>query len=167
ENQKPELVGMRTEGGSNETAGKRDDGEIDKSQGMEWTQVTMNAEKGALGEQEVRDAIGHAINREAIAQAAIGPVEAPVTLVNNVTFMPGQDGYQDNTNGELDFDPEAAKTILDDAGWTEGDGGVREKDGEKLKFSIVVPADTASNAQRAEQVMKDLNEVGFKIDLET
>src|SRR5699024_12129032 len=149
-----DLVDSGTDGDSYETAGKCDDGEIYKSQGMEWTHGTMNAEKGALGEQEVRDAIGHAINREAIAQAAIGPVEAPVTLVNNVTFMPGQDGYQDNTNGELDFDPEAAKTILDDAGWTEGDGGVREKDGEKLKFSIVVPADTASNAHRADQVMK-------------
>ncbi|MBU5895348.1 hypothetical protein JVW19_25560, partial [Vibrio cholerae O1] len=53
------------------------------------------------------------------------------------------------------------------AGWTPGDGGVREKDGEKLQFKIVVPADTASNAQRAEQIMKDLNEVGFKIELET
>src|SRR5699024_4265374 len=135
--------------------------------GMEWTHVTMNAEKGALAEQEVRDAIGHAINREAIAQAAIGPVEAPVTLINNVTFMPGQDGYQDNTDGSLDFAQKKAKKSAEAAGWTEGDGGVREKDGEKLKFSLVVPADTASNAQRAEQVMKDLNEVGFKIDLET
>ena len=44
--------------------------------GVQWTHVTMNAEKGALKEQEVRDAVGHAINREAIAQAAIGPVEA-------------------------------------------------------------------------------------------
>src|SRR5699024_6581432 len=118
-------------------------------------------------DQNARDAVDQSNNRKSIAQAAIGPVEAPVTLVNNVTFMPGQDGYQDNTNGELEFDPDAAKKILEDAGWTEGDGGVREKDGEKLKFSIVVPADTASNAQRAEQVMKDLNEVGFKIDLET
>ncbi|RAE55141.1 ABC transporter family substrate-binding protein, partial [Burkholderia multivorans] len=137
------------------------------SQGMQWTHLTMNAEKGALKNQEVRDAIGRAVNREAIAQAAIGPVEAPVTLVNNYTFMPGQKGYQDNTGGSLDFDPEAAKKILDDAGWTPGDGGVREKDGEKLQFKIVVPADTASNAQRAEQIMKDLNEVGFKIELET
>ncbi|MDN5657329.1 ABC transporter family substrate-binding protein [Brevibacterium sandarakinum] len=166
-NKEIDLVDIGTDGDSYETAGKREDGEIYKSQGMQWTHVTLNAEKGALKEQEVRDAIGHAINREAIAQAAIGPVEAPVTLVNNVTFMPGQDGYQDNTNGSLDFDPEAAKKILDDAGWTEGDDGVREKDGEKLTFNIVVPADTASNAQRAEQIMKDLNEIGFKIKLET
>ncbi|WP_432789158.1 ABC transporter family substrate-binding protein [Brevibacterium sp. K11IcPPYGO002] len=166
-NKELDLVDVGTDGDSYTTAGKRDDGEIYKSQGMQWTHLTMNAEKGALKEQEVRDAIGHAINREAIAQAAIGPVEAPVTLVNNVTFMPGQEGYQDNTDGSLDFDQEKAKKILDDAGWTEGDGGVREKDGEKLTFKIVVPADTASNAQRAEQVMKDLNEIGFKIEIET
>ncbi|WP_193071773.1 ABC transporter family substrate-binding protein [Brevibacterium sp. FME37] len=166
-NKEIDLVDIGTDGDAYETAGKRKDGEIFKTQGMQWTHVTMNAEKGALKEQEVRDAIGHAINREAIAQAAIGPVEAPVTLVNNVTFMPGQDGYQDNTDGSLDFDQDAAKKILDDAGWKAGDDGVREKDGEKLKFNIVVPADTASNAQRAEQIMKDLNEVGFKIKIET
>lgn len=166
-NKELDLVDVGTDGDSYQTAGKRDDGEMYKSQGMEYTHLTMNAKKGALKEQEVRDAIGHAINREAIAQAAIGPVEAPVTLINNVTFMPGQEGYQDNTDGALDFDQDAAKKILDDAGWKEGDGEVREKDGEKLKFSIVVPADTASNAQRAEQVMKDLNEIGFKIDIET
>ena len=166
-NKEIDLVDVGTDGDSYKTAGKREDGEIYKSQGMEYTHLTMNAKKGALKEQEVRDAIGHAINREAIAQAAIGPVEAPVTLVNNVTFMPGQEGYQDNTDGGLDFDQEKAKKILDDAGWKEGDGGVREKDGEQLKFKIVVPADTASNAQRAEQVMKDLNEIGFKVEIET
>jgi peptide/nickel transport system substrate-binding protein len=166
-NKETDLVDVGTDGDSYETAKKRSDGEMYKSQGMEYTHLTMNAKKGALKEQKVRDAIGHAINREAIAQAAIGPVEAPVTLVNNVTYMPGQEGYQDNTDGSLDFDQDKAKKILDDAGWKEGDGGVREKDGEKLKFSIVVPADTASNAQRAEQVMKDLNEIGFKIDIQT
>lgn len=166
-NKEIDLVDVGTDGDSYKTAGKREDGEMYKSQGMEYTHLTMNAKKGALKEQEVRDAIGHAINREAIAQAAIGSVEAPVTLINNVTFMPGQEGYQDNTDGSLDFDQEKAKKILDDAGWKEGDGGVREKDGEKLQFKIVVPADTASNAQRAEQVMKDLNEIGFKVEIET
>ncbi|MEY9257171.1 peptide/nickel transport system substrate-binding protein [Brevibacterium epidermidis] len=166
-NKEIDLVDVGTDGDSYKTADKREDGEMYKSQGMEYTHLTMNAKKGALKEQEVRDAIGHAINREAIAQAAIGPVEAPVTLINNVTFMPGQEGYQDNTDGSLDFDQEKAKKILDDAGWKEGDGGVREKDGEKLQFKIVVPADTASNAQRAEQVMKDLNEIGFKVEIET
>lgn len=166
-NKEIDVVDVGTDGDAYQTANNREDGAIYKSQGMQWTHLTMNAEKGALKNQEVRDAIGRAVNREAIAQAAIGPVEAPVTLVNNYTFMPGQKGYQDNTGGSLDFDPEAAKKILDDAGWTPGDGGVREKDGEKLQFKIVVPADTASNAQRAEQIMKDLNEVGFKIELET
>ncbi len=124
-NKEIDVVDVGTDGDAYQTANNREDGAIYKSQGMQWTHLTMNAEKGALKNQEVRDAIGRAVNREAIAQAAIGPVEAPVTLVNNYTFMPGQKGYQDNTGGSLDFDPEAAKKILDDAGWTPGDGGVR------------------------------------------
>lgn len=166
-NKEIDVVDIGTNGDAYQTAQKREDGEIYKSQGMEFTHVTMNAKKDGLKDQEVRDAIGRAINREAVASAAIGPVEAPVTLVNNFTYMPGQKGYQDNTNGSLDYDPEAAKKILEDAGWKEGSGGVREKDGVKLTFKIVVPADTASNAQRAEQVMNDLNQVGFKVEIQT
>ena len=34
------------------------------------------------------------------------------------------------------FDPEKAKSLLDEAGWTEGSGGIREKGGQKLSFTI-------------------------------
>ena len=38
--------------------------------------------------------------------------------------------------GEFPYDPDLAKQMLDEAGWTEGDGGVRQKDGVPLKFTI-------------------------------
>ena len=34
----------------------------------------------------------------------------------------------------MDFDVEASKALLDDAGWTEGSDGIREKDGERLEL---------------------------------
>ena len=34
------------------------------------------------------------------------------------------------------FDPEQAKSLLDGAGWTEGAGGIREKGGQKLSFTV-------------------------------
>ena len=42
-----------------------------------------------------------------------------------------------------------------------------EKDGKQLKFSVVIPAETKSNEDRARQVMTNLNQAGFKVDLKT
>ena len=34
----------------------------------------------------------------------------------------------------MGYDVEAAKSLLEDAGWTEGSDGIREKDGERLEL---------------------------------
>lgn len=149
-----------------QTAKGRQDANIQKTNGLSWSHVTINGSKGPLADREVRKAIAYAINREAIAQAVIGGLEAPITLVNNMVFMPGQDGYEDSYGGELKYDPEMAKKILDDAGYAEADG-VRAKDGEQLTFKITVPAGTKSNETRAQQIMKDLNAVGMKVELQS
>ena len=36
-----------------------------------------------------------------------------------------------------DYDVEKAKQILDDAGWTVGSDGIREKDGQKLSIKFL------------------------------
>ena len=44
---------------------------------------------------------------------------------------------------------------------------VREKDGKKLAFTIIVPADTKSNEDRAAQVLTNLNAIGFEVKVQT
>lgn len=148
------------------TAKKRKDGTMQKSGGLTWTHLTMNTKKGALKDEKVRRAIGHAIHRKVISQAAMGSVDAPVMKQNSTMYMPGQKGYQDNTQGKLKYDPGKAKKILDDAGYKKS-GSVRAKGGKKLSFKILVPSDTPTNAQRAKQVQKDLNDIGFKMKVQT
>ena len=166
-NKEIDLVNIGTDGDAYETAKNRGDAKIYKSTGLMYTHLTMNATRPGLKDEKVREAIGMAVNRDVIGQAAVGPVEAPVINVNNYTFMPGQDGYQDNTDGWAQHKPEDAEKILQDAGYEKNDDGVYEKDGEKLEFSVVVPADTASNEKRAKQVMNDLNKIGMKVKLDT
>src|SRR5699024_5133971 len=94
--------------------------------------------------------------------------EAPIVLVDNFVYMPGQDGYQDSYEqlGGLTFDQEAAGKILDEAGWAL-DGDKRKKDGKTLDLKVIIPADTKSNSDRARQVQTNLNEVGFNCELQT
>lgn len=147
------------------TAKGREDAEIKKTNGLTWTHVTLMAGSGPLKDLEVRKAIAYAINRDAIAQSVVGGLEAPVVLQNNIVFVPGQTGYEDSYEGKLKYDPEQAKKILDDAGWKAGSDGKRSKDGQTLKLAITVPADTKSNITRAEQIQKNLNDIGFDISL--
>lgn len=145
----------------------RKDASIQTTNGLTWTHLTINTQggNGVLADEDVRKAIATALNREAVGQAVVGPLEAPIQLVNNFVFMPGQDGYEDSFGG-LEYDKAGAEKILEDAGWTKN-GDVREKDGKQLALSIIIPAETKSNADRAKQVQTDLNAVGFKIEMKT
>ena len=153
-------------------ASSRSDSVIQKTNGVTWTHVTLNVtgDDNPLADVTVREAVARAINRDAVGQAVVGPLEAPVVPVDNFVFMPGQDGYEDSfaagTDGPLEYDADAAGALLDEAGW-ELNGDVREKDGAQLTLSVTVPADTKSNSDRARQIQTDLNAVGFAVELET
>ncbi|MCT1385599.1 ABC transporter family substrate-binding protein [Brachybacterium sp. p3-SID1565] len=148
-------------------AKSRSDADIQTTNGLTWTHLTLNVQgaDGKLDDVKVREAIARGIDREAIGQAVVGPLEAPIVLANNFVYMPGQDGYEDSFGG-LEYDPEAAGALLDEAGWVlEGDK--RTKDGETLDFSIIIPADTKSNSDRARQVQTNLNALGMNVELQT
>lgn len=150
----------------------RSDASIQVTNGLTWTHLTLNTEggDGCLADAKVREAIARGIDRNAIGNAVVGPLEAPIVLTNNFVYMPGQEGYEDSYEplGGLEFDAEAAKKLLDDAGWVAAsEGEVREKDGKKLAFTIIVPADTKSNEDRAAQVLTNLNAIGFEVKVQT
>lgn len=144
----------------------RSDAGIQRTNGLTWTHVTMNVEggNGALADVKVREAIARGIDRNAIGRAVVEPLGAPVVLVDNYVYMPGQEGYEDSFGG-LAFDAEAAGALLDEAGWTL-EGEKRSKDGEELKLTVIVPAETKSNADRAAQIQTNLNAIGFTIELQ-
>jgi len=154
-------------------ATSRDDVEIQKSNGVTWNWLGINLEggNGILADEVVREAIARGVNRDAVGQAVVGPLDSPVILKDHFVFMPGQDGYEDSYEAAfgdpLTYDPERAGEILDEAGWELGDDDVRVKDGEQLALSFLIPADVKSNSDRARQMQSDLNEIGFKVELET
>ena len=144
--------------------------QIQRSNGLTWTHLTLNvnAGEGVLQDIEVRKAIFAAVDRNAVGRTVVEPLEAPIVLKNNYVYMPGQEGYEDSFGDNLspDADTEGAKKILEDAGY-KLNGKVYEKDGKKLKFSIIIPAEAKSNEDRARQIMTNLNQAGFEIDLKT
>lgn len=145
------------------TAKARSDAMMKKSNGLTWTHLTINTKN--VADAAVRMAIAYGINRELIGQAIVGPLETPVVTVNNLIFMPGQTGYEDSWG--VTYDKDKAAKLLADAGYVAGSDKILAKDGKQLKYSIVVPAGTQTNIDRALQTQKDLNALGFSVELET
>ncbi|MFJ4039246.1 ABC transporter family substrate-binding protein [Microbacterium sp. NPDC090007] len=135
--------------------------EIQASNGLTWTHITMNASSGPLADVNVRKAVASIVNREQIANTANSPVGVPAITQGSFVFMPGQDGYTDQA---LPYDPEAGAGFLEEAGYTQ-EGESWTKDGQPLELTVTVPADTATNVQRAEQILADLGEFGIPVEL--
>ena len=64
-------------------------------------------------------------------------------------------------------DPDEAADLLDEAGWTEEDDGIRVKDGEKLTVRFPVSTDQSTKAEQSlfEQIQANAAEVGFDVEL--
>ena len=145
----------------------RKDAEIQKTNGLTWSHLTINTQgaNGNLDDVKVREAFARGIDRKAIGRAVVDPLEAPVVLQDNFYYMPGQEGYEDSFDG-LEFDPEAAGKLLDEAGW-KLEGDKRKKDGKTFDMAVIVPADAKSNSDRARQVQTNLNALGLNVEMKT
>ncbi len=95
-----------------------------------------------LSDIDVRHALSLLTDREAMKIAAKSPASSIMTSV----FTTADIGYKPNTMVEdgYTYDPEKAVQILDEAGWTLGDDGIREKDGKKLSIEILSTADATA-----------------------
>ena len=87
-------------------------------------------------------------------------------LPGSLNLVQTQDGYEDNFGAVVQFEPDKAKQLLDDAGWTAGDDGIREKDGEKLSLRYVLLGDDPTSKAEAGATQKMLRDIGVDLRIE-
>jgi peptide/nickel transport system substrate-binding protein len=76
-----------------------------------------------LAKLEVRQALANCIDREEIVATLVAPVNPDATVLNNRMYIPDSPDYVDGSNG-LTRDVDAAKALLEAAGYVMGDDGV-------------------------------------------
>src|SRR5690606_1843705 len=110
-----------------------------------------------LTDKAVRQAICTAVDRELIANEFYGEGNPPAS--NILSGIPALE----SPNTSFEYDAEAAKQILEDAGWT-GDG-TRSKDGVELEVTYATSVNQVR--QKTQQVVKsNLEEIGISVTLE-
>jgi peptide/nickel transport system substrate-binding protein len=140
-----------------------DGSELRAAPSARYTHVDFST-KGLLADESVRQAIQHAVDREALGKVITGTLPYEVPTLNNHLYLSTDGAYQDNAGDAGDYDAEEAGKILDDAGW-EMDGDVRAKDGEQLAISVTIPSGTPISQQLAEVMQSQLGAVGIKLDI--
>jgi peptide/nickel transport system substrate-binding protein len=120
------------------------------------TPVSGGAEQQMfLSEKPVRQALMHALDRQSLADD-IFKGQAQVATSN---LSPSVAAFYNPDVPRYDFNPDAAKKLLDDAGWVAGDGGVRAKGDSRATFTLIVfQGDTQRRpeAELAQQWWKDI-----------
>lgn len=149
-------------------AQQRSDAEVRQNFGLQWRHFTLNASSGVLADKAVRQALVRATDRAAITKSSLAgmPVDANKVLLGNHFFMPSQEGYVDNST-KWSHDIEAAKKLLDGAGWKEpSPGAIRVKDGKKLSIKYTRPTAVPTTKTESELLQSQLKKIGMEVVME-
>ncbi|WP_435604161.1 ABC transporter substrate-binding protein [Streptomyces sp. bgisy130] len=94
-----------------------------------YTQLALNGSSGPLADDRVRRAVARALDRQALADTVLKPLDLPSKPLGSHLLMAGQYGYADHSAALGEPDSGAAKALLADAGW-KSDGAGHQQAGE-------------------------------------
>jgi peptide/nickel transport system substrate-binding protein len=112
-----------------------------------------------LGDVRVRQAIALSLDKQTMAHSLLGDQTQPATSVIPVgPYSPDLAG--------TDYNPDQARQLLDQAGWTVGSDGIRTKDGVRGHLRLASVAGDTFRAQEEQLIQQDLQDVGFEVEIQ-
>ena len=129
-------------------------------QQLQTTYLGMNTTKAPTDDPLVREAIAFGLNKEEIVEGANFGLGLPARTM----LHPDTPYYWEGGEAAAPiYDPEQAGALLDEAGWTMGDGDVRQKDGAELTLPLWVINDSTTVLQ-AQIIEQQLAQIGIKVE---
>ena len=123
---------------------------------------SMNMTSSIIQDPAVRKAIAMGIDKQGFVTALLDGHGVPA----NGAFPDGFAGFGGENITTESYDPEGAKQVLEDAGWTDTDGdGIREKGGVKLTIRWLTYPSRQELPLLAESAQATLKEIGMDVDI--
>lgn len=122
----------------------------------------LNTSVAPFDDIKVRQAVQHGIDRDEI----LSTVYTEDWHAAESFFQSTVPEATDHT-ADFAYDPEAAASLLDEAGWVKGADGVRTKDGKKLSLTLCPNPYLQASQSVDELVDQQLTALGFEVNLET
>ena len=121
--------------------------------------VIFNLQTPILKEAAVRSALARAVDREALIRDALDGQGEPA-----FGPIPAQSWAYARAPATAEYDPGAAASLLDEAGWRAGQDGVRQHDGVPLSIALVT-ADTPERLAVARALAEQFGKLGVRLDV--
>ena len=129
-----------------------------------------------VGEVEERDGItyGNVFTDDVNVRRAINLGIDRDEMIENVLNGYGTKAYSVcdkmpwyNEACEVEYDPEEAVRLMEEAGWLEGEDKIREKDGVRASFTLMFSNGDSVRQALAEDVANQLGELGIEVKTES
>ncbi len=137
-----------------------DEFKVSLSDPISTRQLLMNTTDDVLGDVQVRKALQHATNKEAISEGIFNGLEKPADTLYS-TSVP----YCNVGLTPYEYNMDTAAAILDEAGWMVGSDGIREKDGRKLAFALLYCNDRVTEKNISEYLQNEYAKIGIQMDI--
>lgn len=124
-----------------------------------WAHMQYNMRREPLDQVEVRRALAHAVDYEAIRQVVLG---GNAVSANSSVLTPTFPQWADESAEEYAYDPELSRSLLEEAGFTDADGDGMYDD---LSFEMIYDTGDPIIATWAEIVRDQSAEAGIDIQL--
>jgi peptide/nickel transport system substrate-binding protein len=109
---------------------------VESTTALGYTYLNLNLRNPVLEDVRVRQALAYLTDTETISEVIFEGMDSP----GESFLLPNTYYYSDDVV-HYEYDPERAMALLDEAGWTVGPGGVREKDGQRLSLELTTNID--------------------------
>lgn len=123
-------------------------------------QIVLNTTRDVLADKEVRQALQHATNKQAISDGIFYGLEQPADTLFAKTVP-----YCDIDLEPYAYDVELAQSMLDEAGWVVGADKIREKDGQKLNIDLLYNSDSVTVKAIAEYLQSEYQKIGISLNI--
>ena len=122
--------------------------------------IVLNTTDEILSDINVRKALQHATNKEAISEGIFYGLEQPADTLYADTIP-----YCDIELEPYNYDTTISESLLEEAGWTMGSDGIREKDGKKLEIQLLYNSDSVTEKSIAEYLQSEYLKLGVKLNI--
>ena len=122
----------------------------------------MTGQNPFFEDKKVRQAMTYAVDREAIVKNILfgyGEVISGPFYIESWAYNHEVRPYP--------YNPEKAQQLLDEAGWVKSSDGIREKNGKKFEFEMLVTSSSTTSIKIATVMQDMLSGIGVKMNIRT
>ncbi len=135
--------------------------EIFSSPGDSYSYVGWNERSPLFADRKVRRALAHAVDVSVIIKYLLYGNGVPSRGI----FTPRMWCF-DSSIEPLKYDPQEAKRLLQEAGWSVGADGIRSKGGKHFSFTLMTSNGNGMSADLATLLEDDFRKIGIQMHIE-